>query len=89
MEKVEIRVRVEKLATSSSQYRIWTPDGVYFQSYDTIIAFAPYLGKKVLDRESWDNTDTTARYRNQFLGETGAETLAKIKSGEYLLEDLN
>lgn len=38
------------------------------------------------------NTDysvTTGKYRNQFLGETKKETEAKIKSGEYILTDLN
>ena len=29
------------------------------------------------------------KYRNQFLGETKKETEAKIKSGEYILTDLN
>jgi hypothetical protein len=32
---------------------------------------------------------TTGKYRNQFLGETKKDTEAKIKSGEYILADLN
>lgn len=73
----------------ANQYRIWTNDGVAFQSYSTIIAFAPYMGKKQLDKDSWDYSVTTGKYRNMFLGETKAETLKKINSGEYELVDLN
>lgn len=42
-----------------------------------------------LDREMWDYSTTTGKYRNQFLGETKRETEKKIKSGEYVLTDLN
>ncbi|KKN75879.1 hypothetical protein LCGC14_0375870 [marine sediment metagenome] len=45
--------------------------------------------KIYLDREMWDYSTTTGRYRNQFLGETKAETQKKIDSGEYILTDLN
>jgi hypothetical protein len=73
-----------------NQFRIFTDAGVYFQSYSTIIAFKPYGAYKiVLDRDSWDYSRTTGKYRNRFLNETKAETEKKIKSGEYLLDDLN
>ncbi len=73
-----------------NQLLIRTDEGVYFQSYKSIIAFKPYgEGKTVLDRETWDYSVTTGRYRNLFLRESKAETEAKIKSGEYLLADLN
>ena len=42
-----------------------------------------------LDETYWDYSKTTGKYRNQFLGETKAETEKKIKSGEYQLVDLN
>lgn len=42
-----------------------------------------------LDKNKWDYSTTTEKYRNQFLGETKKETEAKIKSGEYALVDLN
>ena len=42
-----------------------------------------------LDRDKWDYSKTTGKYRNQFLGETKKETQAKIDSGEYILTDLN
>ena len=49
-----------------------------------------YLGERVtLDKNYWDYSRTTSKYRNQFLCETTKETQAKIKSGEYILADLN
>lgn len=67
----------------------------YFQSYDTIIAkrdkFRAGVEKRQvwLDSNKWDYSKTTGKYRNIFLGETKKETEAKIKSGEYILADLN
>lgn len=70
----------------------------YFQSYDSIIAkinnFNPYDStvekKKVeLDKTYWNYSVTTGKYRNIFLGETKKETERKIKSGEYILTNLN
>ena len=63
-----------------------------FQSYDSVIAVRtvwPDNTRVELDRDSWDYSVTTGKYRNQFLGEKKAETLRKIKSGEYILTDLN
>lgn len=73
----------------ANQYRIWTKDGVYFQSYDSVIAFAPYMGKKQLDEKYWDFSITTGKYRNEFLAESIADTRKKIASGEYELVNLN
>lgn len=64
-----------------------------FQSYDSIIVeklWEPGHGWRVrLDRDTWDYSKTTGRYRNQFLDETKKETQAKIDSGEYVLTNLN
>lgn len=66
-----------------------------FQSYESIIAirrwtYKPYGHYQVtLDKNYWDYSVTTGKYRNQFLGESKAATLKKIKSGEYKLADLN
>ena len=60
----------------------------YFQSYRSIIAKRSQ-GKIYLDEYYWDYSRTTGKYRNKFLNETIAETRAKIKSGEYILTDLN
>jgi hypothetical protein len=42
-----------------------------------------------LDQKYWNYSNTTGKYRNIFLGETITETKKKIKSGEYILTDLN
>lgn len=70
-----------------NQFIIYTDDGVYFQSYTTIIAFEPHeeRGKVYLDERSWDCSRTTGKYRNEFLGEGIAETRRKIKEGTYVL----
>jgi len=73
----------------ANQFEIRTNKGVYFQSYDSIIAFWDNKGQITLDRNAWDYSRTTGKYRNQFLGENIAETRQKIKSKEYKLKDLN
>ena len=42
-----------------------------------------------LDSTYWNYSNTTSKYRRLFLGEGTKETEAKIKSGEYVLTDLN
>jgi len=66
--------------------------GDVFQSYNSCIAFIPNsesMHSVYLDRDTWDYSVTTGKYRNQFLGENKAETQKKIDSGEYILTDLN
>jgi len=62
---------------------------LYFQSYDSMIAFKPLSGKIQIDSEKWDYSTTTGKYRNQFLGETKKETEKKIADGTYILTNLN
>ena len=74
----------------------------YFQSYKSIIAkienndVIENIGinyqrnKKVyLDKNYWDYSVTTGKYRNIFLNETKRETEKKIKDGVYTLTNLN
>jgi hypothetical protein len=75
--------------TIPNQFEIITPDGIYFQSYSTIIAFRARDGKISLDADKWDFSKTTGKYRNAFLRETRKETEKKIKSGVYQLVNLN
>ena len=81
-----------------NQFIITTEAGQYFKSYNSIIAFIPSEHHKVmngieyktvLDERYWDYSTTTGKYRNQFLGEGIEDTRRKIKSGEYLLANLN
>ena len=63
-----------------------------FQSYKSTVAMKVDNGDTYqiyLDNYTWDYSSTTGRYRNVFLGEDIHETRRKIKSGEYLLVDLN
>lgn len=60
-----------------------------FQSYRSVIAVIDENGCVTLDRDKWDYSSTTGKYRNQFLGEDIRETRKKIKQGIYALADLN
>ncbi len=74
----------------TNQFRIYTCEGVYFQSYETLIVFIDCRdGQTYLDKNSWDYSATTSKYRNIFLGENRKETERRIKNGEYKLIDLN
>jgi len=89
-----INCKVEQFVNTNgdpvrNQFRLFTDKGCYFQSYNSIIAFKPLSGKIQIDESYWDYSVTTGKYRNQFLNETKKETEAKIKSGEYILTDLN
>ena len=86
--------KVRQMTSNSSgnpvanQFVIYTDEGTYFQSYNSVIAFISNDGNITLDDYYWDYSRTTSRYRNQFLGENTAETRFKIDSGEYKLKDL-
>ena len=60
-----------------------------FQSYDSVICKRDKSGNITLDSNFWDYSKTTGKYRNIFLGETKAETQAKINAGVYELVNLN
>ena len=90
-------IKVENLTSPktgnavANQFTIRTNKGVYFQSYDSVIAFIPRAINKPIQLDSyyWDYSKTTGKYRNDFLGENIAETRRKIKEGIYKLTDLN
>lgn len=73
---------------AKNQFIISNDKGETFQSYNSTIAINNG-GKITLDRDKWDYSKTTGKYRNLFLGESKAETEKKIKSGEYILTNLN
>ncbi len=83
------KIKVSNLNDIVHQFEIETPSGTYFQSYESIVAYRPKMGAITLDRGTWDYSRTTGKYRNIFLGESKAETEAKIKSGTYKMADLN
>ena len=75
--------------TIANQFEIYTETGVYFQSYNSVIAFKPFNGPVQLDHGTWDYSRTTGKYRNLFLRETKKETERKIANGMYELVNLN
>ena len=72
----------------ANQFVIYTDTGSIFQSYNSSIVKID-SGKTYLDLNKWDYSKTTGKYRNIFLNETKKDTEAKIKSGQYILTDLN
>lgn len=71
-----------------NQFIIETKNGMIFQSYQSVIVEVQN-GKTYLDKNKWDYSKTTGKYRNAFLGETKKETEKKIKDKIYILKDLN
>ena len=95
MSKIKVQsMKTTGGASSIGQFiiREWFKDGrikaIYFQSYDSIIV-KKHNGNTYLDKNYWDYSVTTSKYRNNFLCENISHTRAKIKSGEYKLTDLN
>ena len=74
---------------AKNQFLLYADDGIYFQSYNSIIALKPRSGKIQLDEYYWNYSKTTGKYRNLFLVEDRKETERKIKAGIYVLTNLN
>jgi hypothetical protein len=90
----KLKVKVSNMRSSNgnkvpNQFIIDTSRGIFFQSYDSIIAVKHVNGTILLDETYWNYSNTTSKYRNIFLGETTKETQDKIDNGTYLLADLN
>jgi hypothetical protein len=77
----------------ANQFVIDDGDNEWFQSYRTIVARKDYDngGQVTLDTYALDYSNTTSRYLYQFLGYGAdrASVKARIKSGKYLVADLN
>ena len=72
----------------ANQFIIEHEGKTYFQSYSTIIAVEEG-GQLTLDKNYWNYSVTTSKYRNEFTGRNTAETKKAIESGEIKLADLN
>ena len=86
-----MKVRNMKSSKGNSIPNQFILDGdnfIAFQSYNTIIV-KQQNGKIYLDKDRWNYSVTTGKYRNLFLGENRKQTERKIKSGEYILTNLN
>jgi len=94
-------VRVENFEGGENQFLIFTPEGLYFQSYGDLIAFKSnkYVNIQYeysnfeniyLDTYMWDFYKPTKKYRNLFLGRLRTTDIErKIKEEKYRLIDLN
>ena len=77
----------------ANQFIIFDSEFTAFQSYDSIVVKTTFdesgERKVYLDKNDYDYSRTTEKYRNQFLGTTTKEIEKGIKSGKYILSDLN
>jgi len=74
--------------TVPNQFIIYNGTETYFQSYGSVIVKLAN-GNVYLDENKWDYSKATGKYRNLFLSRTTAEIKARIKTGEYILSNLN
>jgi len=72
----------------ANQFLIFRDNGVFFQSYNSLIAYIGNNGEIYLDNDNWDYSKTTAKYRNRFLNMTTREIKKLIKEGKIILTDL-
>lgn len=80
-------MRVVNIA--NNQFKVYTDEGVYFQSYDSVVAFKPNSSEeKIRVGVDWDYSRTTMKYVGQFLGQNTAKTRKDIND-EVILVDYN
>ena len=73
----------------ANQFKITLQNGAeIFQSYKSVVA-VKCDGLTFLDRTCWDYSNTTSRYRKEFLNEDTKTTKQKIKDSVYIMMDLN
>ena len=78
-------MRVVNIA--NNQFKVYTEEGEYFQSYDSVVAFKPNSSEeKIRVGVDWDYSRTTMKYVGQFLGQNTAKTRKDIKD-EVILVD--
>ena len=59
---------------------------MYFQSYDSVVAFKPNSSEeKIRVGVDWDYSRTTMKYVGQFLGQNTAKTRKDITDGVILV----
>lgn len=73
----------------ANQFIITVDHTQYFQSYNTVIAKKQYGVPLVLDRNAWDYSRTTSKYRNEFLDMTTSEIKQAIADWSIILDNLN
>jgi predicted TIM-barrel fold metal-dependent hydrolase len=87
--KVENFKSVRSGKPVANQFKITLQNGIeIFQSYESIICIKAN-NETYLDYNRWNYSNTTSRYRKEFLGEDTKTTKQKIEQGKYILEYLN
>jgi len=81
-------IRVENMLGRANQFVIYTDQGTVFSSYGKNIC-AKFDGRIYLDEKYYNFSQTTSQYRNLFLGKITADVEKKVKSGHYVLVDMN
>lgn len=75
---------------AKNQFVISTKNGLYLQSYETLIAFKPRCGDTPVVTSAWDYSATTLRYLKQFLGLNSyskKDITKMIQAGSIILDD--
>lgn len=71
----------------ANQYVIITGDGIYFQSYQTVVAMLDNSGKIWVKENAWEYSKTTSKYLSEwFCNYTVYNGMTK-KQGEKLMRD--
>ena len=83
-------MKSNKGRTVPNQYVIKLNNCDMFQSYETVIAIRDYDSfnnkyEVYLNKEYYDYSKTTSKYRNKYLGLTTKEIEQKIKAKEFIL----
>jgi len=90
MENVKVKNMLSSRGNKiANQFEIISPEGIYFQSYKSIIALIRLNGEIELDKNYWDYSVTTSKYRNSFLNMKTKDIKKAISVGEIVLTDLN
>ena len=72
---------------ANNQFEVYTDEGVYFQSYNSVAAFKPNSSEeKIRVGVDWDYSRTTMKYVGQFLGQNTAKTRKDIKDEVILMD---
>ena len=75
---------------AKNQVMLETEKGIYFKSYNSIIAFENFKENKTyLDKHFYCYSRTTNQYRNQFLNCNSKDVEKRIDNGTYELVNLN
>lgn len=73
----------------ANQFVISRPEGLYFQSYETLIAFKPANGDTPTVTSAWNCSAITLKYLKLFLGvNMSKKQIADcIQAGSIILDD--